>query len=92
MQASPDSSGGNSSGGIYEPAWLVAECSGARLEHPASPHQQILLQNRGITADTAFRLGRSFGTTAELWTGSQADDDLPLARYERQREVLPLAP
>ncbi len=56
---------------------------------------EIVLEKRGITADTALRLARFFGTTAEMWTGLQADYDLRLARYQRQeqieREVEPLA-
>ncbi len=56
---------------------------------------EIVLEKRGITADTALRLARFFGTTAEMWTGLQADYDLRLARYQKQgqieREVEPLA-
>ena len=37
---------------------------------------EIVLEKRGITADTALRLARYFGTSAELWTGLQADYDL----------------
>ncbi len=53
------------------------------------------LEKRGISADTALRLGRYFGTSAEMWAGLQADYDLRLARYEKaqsiEREVEPLA-
>ena len=53
-----------------------------------------MLFRSGITADTALRLARFFNTTAELWTGLQADYDLRLARYEKartiEREVEPL--
>jgi addiction module HigA family antidote len=56
---------------------------------------EIVLEKRGITADTALRLARFFGTAAELWTGLQADYDLRLVRYEKartiEREVEPLA-
>ena len=55
---------------------------------------EIVLEKRGITADTALRLAR-FNTTAELWTGLQADYDLRLARYKKartiEREVEPLS-
>jgi plasmid maintenance system antidote protein VapI len=53
------------------------------------------LEKRGVTADTALRLARYFGTSAEMWTGLQADYDMRLARYGRERkiarEVHPLA-
>jgi addiction module HigA family antidote len=48
---------------------------------------EIMLQKRSITADTALRLARYFGTTAEMWTGLQADYDLRLARYKKERQI-----
>ena len=52
------------------------------------------MEKRGITADTALRLARCFRTTAEFWTGLQADYELRLARHEVEariaREVSPL--
>jgi addiction module HigA family antidote len=48
---------------------------------------EIVLEKRGITADTALRLARFFNTTAELWTGLQADYDLRLVRYEKQKQI-----
>ena len=56
---------------------------------------EIVLEKRGITADTALRLARYFGTSAEMWTGLQADYDLRMARHEKarviERDVEPLA-
>lgn len=47
---------------------------------------------RAITADTALRLARYFGTSAELWTGLQAHYDLERVRDELgdrlEREVV----
>ena len=48
---------------------------------------EIVLEKRGITADTALRLARYFGTTAEIWAGLQADYDLRLARYGREGKI-----
>jgi addiction module HigA family antidote len=48
---------------------------------------EIVLEKRGITADTALRLARFFGTSAEMWTGLQADYDLRLARYGKQKQI-----
>jgi addiction module HigA family antidote len=65
------------------------------LSVPPRRINEIVLEKRGITADTALRLARFFNTTAELWTGLQADYDLRLVRYEKartiEREVEPLA-
>jgi len=35
---------------------------------------------RAITADTAMRLGRYFGTSPEVWMGLQADYELRVAQ------------
>jgi antitoxin HigA-1 len=55
------------------------------LNVPPRRINEIVLEKRGITADTALRLARYFGTTAEMWTGLQADYDLRLARHEREQ-------
>jgi addiction module HigA family antidote len=41
---------------------------------------EIIHGKRGITADTALRLSRFFGTSAEFWLGLQADYDLDMAK------------
>jgi addiction module HigA family antidote len=43
---------------------------------------EIVLEKRGITADTALRLSRFFGTTAEFWLGLQKDYELDVATDE----------
>lgn len=53
---------------------------------------EIIHGTRGITADTAIRLSRYFGTSAELWLGLQADCDLQRAQENLNDVViLPLA-
>ena len=53
---------------------------------------EIVHGTRGITADTAIRLSRYFGTSAELWLGLQADYDLECAQGNlHDVEILPLA-
>jgi addiction module HigA family antidote len=41
---------------------------------------EIVHGNRAITADTALRLARYFGTSEGFWMGLQADFDLEEAR------------
>ena len=43
---------------------------------------EIVLGKRGITADTALRLARFFGTSAEFWLGLQAQYDLDVTSEE----------
>lgn len=57
------------------------------LNVPPRRINEIVMEKRSITADTALRLARYFGTTAELWTGLQADYDLRLARYEKEKQI-----
>jgi addiction module HigA family antidote len=52
------------------------------LNVPPRRINEIVLEKRGITADTALRLARYFGTSAEMWAGLQADYDLRRVRYE----------
>jgi addiction module HigA family antidote len=48
---------------------------------------RILSGRRAITADTAIRLGRLFGTTAEMWLNLQKNYDLELAEREKGDEI-----
>ena len=69
-------------------------CLRARVLSPRRVNE-IVLEKRAITADTALRLARYFGTSAKMWTGLQGDYDLRLVRYKKartiEREVEPLA-
>ena len=40
---------------------------------------EIVLRKRSITADTALRLARYFGTSPQAWLGLQTDYDLDVA-------------
>ena len=43
---------------------------------------EIVLQKRRITADTALRLSKFFGNSAEFWSGLQSQYDLDIAMDE----------
>jgi addiction module HigA family antidote len=58
------------------------------LRIPPRSINEIVLEKREITADTALRLARFFGTSAEMWTGLQADYELRRARYENEKRIL----
>ncbi len=58
----------------------------ARIIHvPANRISQILSGKRNITADTALRLDRYFGTGPQIWLNLQQAYELDLA----QREIAP---
>ena len=46
---------------------------------PVTRIQEIAAERRAITGDTALRLGRHFGTTAEFWLNMQRDYELETA-------------
>jgi addiction module HigA family antidote len=60
----------------------------------ASRLNEIVRGNRGITADTALRLARYLGTSAQFWLNLQSLYDLRTAESEArariQQEVTPL--
>ncbi|MEZ4865894.1 MAG: HigA family addiction module antitoxin [Caldilineaceae bacterium] len=62
---------------------------------PANHITGILNANRGITADTALRLARYFGTTPHFWMNLQRNHDLRLAEVkvgQRIREEIEMRP
>jgi len=48
---------------------------------------QIVAGRRGISADTALRLARYFGTTPEFWMNLQARYDLEVAKDAKSEEI-----
>ena len=65
------------------------------IKVPRSRVNDIARGRRAVTADTALRLGRYFGTSAEFWINLQARHDLDVAertvRRRIEREVEPRA-
>lgn len=53
---------------------------------------EILRGKRSITADTALRLGKYFGTGGELWLRLQADYDLQVAEVEMAETLAGITP
>jgi addiction module HigA family antidote len=72
---------------FMRPRGLSQNALARALNVPPRRINEIVLEKRGITADTALRLGRYFGTSAEMWTGLQADYDLRRVRYEKARTI-----
>jgi addiction module HigA family antidote len=48
---------------------------------------EIVLGKRAISADTALRLARYFGTSEQFWMGLQSDYDLEEARKHLGRKI-----
>lgn len=54
---------------------------------PQTRVSEILKGNRRITADTALRLSKYFGTTPKFWLGLQDDYDLEEERNSKDQEI-----
>ena len=81
-----------------KPLGLSANALSKALRVPASRINDIVLERRGITADTALRLARYFGgdeADAQGWLNLQAIYDLKVARKELgaviKKDILPRA-
>ncbi|WP_044496369.1 HigA family addiction module antitoxin [Nesterenkonia massiliensis] len=53
---------------------------------------EIVHGKRGITADTALRLGKLFGTTAQFWLNLQTLYDLDLAEDRAAEQIAAIVP
>ena len=54
---------------------------------PATRIGEIVNEKRGITADTALRLGVFFNTTSEFWMNLQSNYDLQTALIGKEAEI-----
>ena len=57
------------------------------LRVPVTRITEIVHQRRGVTPDTALRLGRYFNTSARFWMNAQSSYDLEVAQDELQRTI-----
>ncbi len=61
---------------------LTANALAGHLAVPTNRITAILNGQRGVTADTALRLARYFGTTPEFWLSLQQTYELRVAQIE----------
>mgnify|MGYP001094654169 CR=1 FL=1 len=78
-----------------KPLGLSANALAQALKVPASRINDIILERRGITVDTALRLVRHFGGDVQSWMNLQTDYEIKVASQELakkiEEEVQPLA-
>lgn len=67
---------------VFEEAGLAANAVALALRIPANRLTGIINGQRSISADTALRLARYFGTSAQMWMNLQAKYDLEAAEDE----------
>jgi antitoxin HigA-1 len=59
---------------------------------PRTRIERIANEETAITADTALRLGKALGTSAQLWLNLQNDFDMRLARSHIGKELEKIVP
>lgn len=59
---------------------------------PQTRISEILKGKRRITADTALRFSKFFGTSAKFWLGLQDDYDLEEERLQKSKELNDIKP
>ena len=66
---------------------MSASALASELAVPTNRVTAILNGQRGVTADTALRLSRYFGTTPQLWLNLQKTFELRLAEIESGKDI-----
>ena len=78
-----------------KPLGMSANALSVALQVPASRINDIVLERRGVTVDTALRLVRYFGGDAQSWMNLQTAYEVKVAQKaltrKIEREVSPLA-
>jgi len=67
---------------------LSANAFALKIKVPTNRITEILAGRRSVTAETALRLGRFFGTSAQFWMNLQTNYDLKQAAAEAGRDIV----
>jgi antitoxin HigA-1 len=80
---------------FLKPLGLSVNALAIALRVPATRMGAVVKGERAVTADTALRLARFFGTSPEFWVNLQGMHDLTKAKMENgvtiERDVQPRA-
>ena len=81
---------------LLEEFLIPMEISAYRLAKetflPQTRISEIIKGNRRITADTALRVAKYFGTSAKFWLGLQDDFDLEEGKIQKEKELNAIKP
>jgi len=72
---------------FLRPLGLSANRLAIELQVPVTRIHDIVRGKRAISADTALRLSRYFGTSAQFWMNLQSNYDLEVAADARGAEI-----
>lgn len=65
---------------FLDPYGISQNLLARKISVPPRRINEIVLGKRGVSADTAVRLARYFGTSESFWMGLQADYDIEEAK------------
>ncbi len=77
---------------FLKPMKITAYELAKQLHVPPPRINDIVLEKRGITADTAVRLARFFGTTEQFWMNLQTSYEVRQARAKLARKLRMIRP
>ena len=77
---------------FMKPLGLSSNALARALEVTPARINEILRERRGITADTALRLARFFGTDAQSWLNLQSHYDIQCAQDKGGRAIKRIQP
>ena len=77
---------------FLKPMKLTSYALAKIIRVPAPRVNDIVLEKRGITADTAMRFSRFFGTTPEFWMNAQSFYEVQAAKKKLARELSRIEP
>ena len=72
---------------FMQPLGISMNALARDLDVPPNRISEIVNGKRAVTADTALRLAKYFGTGAELWLNLQSDYDLRVVRREHGAKI-----
>src|SRR5579863_1273454 len=77
---------------FLKPLGISAYALAKRLRVPVPRVNDIVLERRGISADTAVRLSRFFGTSDQFWLNLQAAYDVSRVKADNAEEIESIQP
>ena len=72
---------------FMKPLGISINALALELHVPVTRISEIVNERRGITADTALRLARHFGTSADFWMNLQKNYELILTRQKSLKTI-----
>jgi addiction module HigA family antidote len=76
---------------FLKPLGITQVAFAAHLGVPVQRINELVRGKRGVTAETAWLLAQSLGSTPQFWLNLQANHDLAIARPKKATPKLPMS-